>query len=169
MSDAATLRDATDDDAAAVAAIYGHYVRESVATFDLEPRSVEQWRAIWADLRAAGWPCLVAELDGAVAGFAHVGPYRPKPAYARTVESSVYLAPGRTGAGLGTLLMTTLLQRAAANDALQVVAVIADTGDPSSRRLHERLGFTEVGTLRGVGHKFGRAVDTLIMQCALEW
>jgi phosphinothricin acetyltransferase len=164
------VRDAVDADATAVAAIFDHYVRDTVATFETEPRTATQWLTKWAALRAAGWPCLVAEDDGAVIGFAHAGPWRSQPAYRHTVETTVYLAAEHVGAGHGRTLLEALLQRAAAAGAREAIAVIATEADgagDASIRMHRRLGFEAAGTLHRVGEKFGRHLDTVLMQRTL--
>lgn len=161
------IRPATAEDAAALAAIYAHYVEHSVATFDLEAPDAAWWTAKLADLAAAGWPFLVAEDDEGVAGFAYVAPWRIKPAYRQTVEDTIYLAPGRTGRGTGRALLGALLDAARAVGVRQVVAVVTDSGDPSSLRLHEALGFVPAGRLRAVGMKHGRWLDTLLLQADL--
>lgn len=158
------LRAAVPDDAGAVAAIYAHYVLTSVATFDLAPPDSEFWLDKLATLDTRGLPFLVGESDGVVAGFAYLSPYRPKPAYGRTAEDSVYVAPGYLGRGYGRLLLADLLERAAGTEIRQIVAVIADGGDGASERLHAAMGFAVVGRLRGVGHKFDRWIDTVLMQ-----
>jgi phosphinothricin acetyltransferase len=106
----------------------------------------------------------VAGDGGSVCGFAYAGPWRPKSAYRYTVEDSVYLAPGWTGRGIGTALLTELLRRCAETGVRQVIAVIADTGTPASAALHDYLGFAEVGKLPKVGCKHGRWIDTVLMQ-----
>lgn len=164
------IRPFRDGDADAVAAIFAHYVTTTVVSFEAEPRSPDTWRGIVADLTAAGWPFLVATAPSAanpVIGFGYVAPWRTKPAYSRTVEDTVYLAPGATGRGYGRRLLAAVLDAAASAGAWQVIAVIADAGDPSSQRLHERLGFWTVGVLREVGFKHGRWVDVTLMQRAL--
>ncbi|MDT0277341.1 GNAT family N-acetyltransferase [Blastococcus goldschmidtiae] len=161
------IRPATADDAAAIAAIYAHYVEHSVATFDLTAPEPGWWTAKLTDLAAAGWPFLVAEDSDGLAGFGYVAPWRGKPAYRQTVEDTIYLAPGRTGRGAGRALLSAVLDRARAAGARQVIAVVADGGDPSSVRLHAALGFVEVGRLRAVGFKHGRWLDTLLLQADL--
>ncbi len=171
------LRPFTDGDAEAVARIYGHYVEHSLATFDLDVPEPGFWRAKVADLAEAGWPFLVAvdavavdavAVDAvAVVGFAYVAPFRAKPAYRRTVEDTVYLAPGHTGRGIGRALLTELLRRAKDAGATQVIAVISDAGDDGSARLHAALGFQQVGRLRAVGFKHGRWIDTVYLQAPL--
>ena len=162
------VRDATDADADAVARIFAHYVTTTATTFETEPRTADQWRTLWATLREAGWPHLVGVRDDRVVGFAYVGPWRAKPAYGHTVETTVYLAPDATGHGYGRALTCRALDAAVANGALEVIAVIADTGNPASRALHRALGFSDVGTLERVGHKFGRWIDVCLMQKSLR-
>jgi phosphinothricin acetyltransferase len=161
---AALVRPAIPADAEAVAGIFAHYVMTSVATFEETPPTPEYWRGRLGDLAGGGLPVLVAETGGAVAGFAYASPWRPKPAYRYTVEDSVYLAPESRGQGLGRLLLEQLLEACAAAGVRQVIAVIADTGDPASETLHRRCGFTDAGLLREVGHKHGRWIDTLLLQ-----
>lgn len=162
------IRAAAAADAAAIAAIYAHYVEHSVATFDLEVPDVAFWTAKLADLAAAGWPFLVADDGGEVASYAYVSPWRGKPAYRHTVEDTIYVAPGRTTRGAGRALLGELLARARAAGAQQVIAVVTDSGDPASRRLHAAFGFAEVGRLRAVGSKHGRWLDTLLLQADLR-
>jgi len=162
-----TIRGAEPADLDAVAGIYRHYVVNSVATFEENPPSADDWRAKLADLTGRGLPFLVAEVDGEVVGFAYASPWRPKPAYRHTVEDTVYLAPGWTGRGLGRALLEPLLSRCRAAGTRQVIAVIADSGDGASPALHRRLGFTDAGRLAAVGHKHGRWVDTVLMQRAI--
>jgi phosphinothricin acetyltransferase len=164
---APVIRPATPDDAAAIAAVYAHYVEHSVATFDLTAPDAAWWTAKIADLTAAGWPFLVAEDGGGPAGFAYVAPWRVKPAYRQTVEDTIYLAPGRTGRGIGRALMGALLDAARAAGARQVIAVVADGGDESSVRLHGAFGFVAAGRLRAVGFKHGRWLDTVLLQAEL--
>ncbi|MFI9595288.1 GNAT family N-acetyltransferase [Nonomuraea sp. NPDC052265] len=163
-----TIRDLTEDDVPAVAAIYAHYVTGGVATFDEIPPGDGEWRAKAAALAAAGLPFLVAEDDGVVTGYAYLSQYRPKPAYRHSLEDSIYLAPGSTGRGLGRLLLGELVRRASATDGRCLIAVIADGGDPASQRLHAAFGFQDVGRLRSVGFKHGRWIDTVLMQLDLR-
>jgi phosphinothricin acetyltransferase len=161
------LRPFTDDDAPAVSRIYAHHVEHSVATFDLEAPGPADWLAKVAGITAAGWPFLVAVDGPDVVGFGYVSPWRARPAYAATVEDTVYLAPGRSGCGTGRVLLSAVLERAAAAGAKQAIAVIADGGDPASQALHRALGFVEAGRLRRVGFKHGRWLDVVLMQTAL--
>ena len=161
------VRPFADADAPAVAGIYAHHVEHGVATFDLEAPSPADWLAKVAGITGAGWPFLVAVEEDEVAGFAYASAWRARPAYAATVEDTVYLAPGRQGRGIGRALLTAVLDRAAAAGALQSIAVIADSGDPASQALHRALGFVEAGRLRRVGFKHGRWLDVVLMQAAL--
>ncbi|GAA2315008.1 GNAT family N-acetyltransferase [Nonomuraea roseoviolacea subsp. roseoviolacea] len=163
-----TPRPLAESDVPAVASIYAHYVEKSVATFDEIPPGVEDWRAKAAAITGAGLPFLVTEEDGEVTGFAYAGPFRPKPAYRHTAEDSIYLAPGATGRGLGRLLLGELVERAARAGVRQMVAVVADGGDPASLRLHTAFGFEQAGRLRSVGFKHGRWIDTILLQRALD-
>lgn len=167
VDDGIRIRPATTEDAASIAGIYAHHVDHGVATFDLEAPDPAWWTAKLAGLAAAGWPFLLAEDDGGPLGFAYLAPWRVKPAYRRTVEDTIYLAPGRTGRGIGRVLLGALLERGRAAGVRQVIAVVSDSGDPSSLRLHEAFGFVEAGRLRAVGFKHGRWLDTLLLQADL--
>jgi L-amino acid N-acyltransferase YncA len=162
--ESALIRPATAGDLGAVAAIFAHYVTTSVVTFEVTPPTVADWRHRRDDLAGRGLPFLVCESGGQVAGWAFATPWRPKPAYRHTVEDAIYLAPGQTGRGLGRRLLTALQRESAEAGAEQMIAVIADSGDPASAALHRSCGFTEAGRLRNVGRKHGRVVDTLLFQ-----
>ncbi|GAA3707772.1 GNAT family N-acetyltransferase [Nonomuraea antimicrobica] len=162
------VRALAETDLPAVADVYAHYVTTSVATFDETPPALGEWRAKAEGITGAGLPFLVAEADGEVAGYAYLSPYRPKAAYRHTFEDSIYLHPGHTGRGLGRLLLGELVARARETPARQLVAVIADSGDPASARLHAAYGFEEAGRLRAVGFKHGRWIDTLLLQLDLR-
>jgi phosphinothricin acetyltransferase len=163
-SEGVFVRAAAAGDMARAAGIFGHYVTTSVATFETVPPTEDDWLLKLADLTGSGLPFLVCERDGRVAGYAYVAPWRTKPVYRHTVEDSIYVAPGHTGQGLGKLLLRSLLEACALAGLEQVIAVIADGGDPASVALHHAAGFTDAGRLRNVGHKHGRLLDTLLMQ-----
>jgi L-amino acid N-acyltransferase YncA len=158
------IRPAAPGDLEAVAAIFSHYVTGSVITFEVTPPTVLQWRQKRDELAGLGLPFLVCECDGRVAGYAYAAPWRVKPAYRRTAEITIYLAPDRTGQGLGGRLLRALQQRCALAGLEQLIAVIADSGDLASIALHRTCGFTDAGRLRNVGRKQGRVIDTLLMQ-----
>jgi L-amino acid N-acyltransferase YncA len=161
-----SLRAAEAGDLPVVAAIYAPYVERTVITFETEPPDADAWAARFDAVAARGLPFLVAEAAGAVVGYAYAGPWKERAAYRHTVEDAIYLAPGATGRGIGRALLDALLRACAEADVQQVVAVIADSGDPASTRLHARCGFREVGRLERVGFKHGRWVDTVLMQCS---
>ena len=116
-----------------------------------------------------GFPYLVAEDDGAIAGYAYAGPFRPRPAYRFIVEDSVYVAPQAKGRGIGRALMQRLIGEAQSLGFRQIIAVIGDgRPDSASVRLHEALGFRHSGRLEGSGYKHGRWLDTVFMQLSLN-
>lgn len=161
-----TIRPAEAVDLVAVADIYAQSVRTSVATFDVEEPPPAYWQAK-LDSRSVGDHLLVACDLQEVLGFAYSGAFRPRPAYERTRETSVYLAPRATGRGLGTRLYAELLDLLRKAEVHLVVAVVAQP-NPASNALHRRLGFTEVGTLDEVGYKFGAYVSTTWFQLRLD-
>lgn len=163
-----STRAATTADLPVIAEIYAHYVMGSVASFELEPPAADEWQARFAKVGAAGLPFLVVEREGKVAGYAYCLPWKSRPAYQGTVEDSIYLAPWATGQGAGSELLRALLDAARAAGVREVIAVIADSGDPSSIALHKKLGFDDAGRLRQVGHKHGRDIDTVLLQCSLH-
>ncbi len=160
-------RTATPDDLVAIAEIYAHYVRATVATFELDPPDHAEWRRRFDAISKSGLPFLVTERDGAVAGYAYCAPWKTRVAYAATVEDSVYVSPRAVGQGCGTELMCDLLDACRDAGVREVIAVIADTGDPASVELHHRFGFTDAGRLTRVGYKHDRYVDTLLLQRSL--
>lgn len=163
-----STRPATTADLPAIAEIYAHYVVNSVALFELEAPTDDEWQQRFAKVAAAGFPFLVVEREGKVAGYAYCLPWKDRPAYQGTVEDSIYLAPWATGQGAGSELLGALLEASRAADVREVIAVIADSGDPSSIALHQKLGFEDAGRLRQVGHKHGRDIDTVLLQCSLR-
>lgn len=162
-----TVRPALVSDLSAVEPIYAHYVRNSLATFETTPPDAVWWLARFDAITSAGWPFLVAVEGDEVLGYAYVAQYRPRPAYARTVENSIYVEPGAAGRGVGTALLSALLASAAEAGAREVIAVVATEDTAASQALHARAGFVEAGRLRGVGFKLGRWSDTLLLQLSL--
>jgi L-amino acid N-acyltransferase YncA len=163
------VRSATPADLVAVAAIFAPFTTTTVVTFDEVPPTPEQWAQKLAGTEARGLPFLVAELDGDVVGFAYAGPWRTKAAYRHTVEDTIYLDPRARGRGVGTRLLSALLDACTVAGVRQVVAVVAD--DPAAAAsipLHRRLGFTPAGTLHDVGFKHGRWVSTVLLQRTLH-
>ncbi len=160
------IRDVRLSDAAAIAAIYAHHVRTGTATFDLEPLSASETEAKIERILAQNAPFLVAEENGAVAGYAYATPFRDRPAYAMTCEDSIYIHPDHIGKGVGSALLAALIDAAEAAGFRQMMAV-AGGGEPASVALHAKLGFEHRGTMQSVGRKFGRWLDTVYMQRAL--
>ncbi|HUI97663.1 MAG TPA: GNAT family N-acetyltransferase [Xanthobacteraceae bacterium] len=161
------VRAATPDDVAAITAIYDHAVRHGTASFELEPPDAAEMARRRTALADAGYPYLVAETDGAVAGYAYAGPYRPRPAYRWSVEDSVYVAPALHRRGIGAALLGRLIIEAERRGFRQMIAVIGDSAQTPSIALHRAAGFRLIGTVEHVGHKFGRWLDTVLMQRAL--
>jgi L-amino acid N-acyltransferase YncA len=162
-----TVRPLTDADLKRVDEIFGWYAANSVATFAEGRRCEQDWRDLRAVLAGRGLPFLVAEADGVILGYAYAAPWRSGPAYGHTVEDSVFVAPGLTGQGIGRRLLTGLLAASAAAGVRQMIAVIADTGEDASVRLHAACGFRQAGRLSAVGYKHGKWIDTLLMQRTL--
>ena len=158
------VRRCTEQDMPEVREIYALEVREGTASFELEPPSLADMAARFAAIEAAGLPYLVVEQDGRIAGYAYAAPYRPRPAYRHTVEDSVYVARWARRRGVGRALLAAVIERATARGMRQMVAIIGDSAHAASIRLHAEAGFRLVGTLEHVGWKFGRWLDTVIMQ-----
>jgi phosphinothricin acetyltransferase len=158
------VRAARRRDLAAVQAIYAHHVCHGLASFELEPPDLETIAARHDAVTALGLPYLVAELAGKVCGFATAGPYRPRPAYRHTIEDTVYVAPGCERHGLGGALLGALIDDCTELGYRRMVAVIGDSANLPSIRLHEKLGFSRAGHIPSVGFKFGRWVDSIILQ-----
>ena len=161
------VRDAAEADIEAVARIYADHVEHGLATFEEIPPTDEEMRARWLKVLADGAPYLVAEIDGEVVGYCYAAPYHARAAYRHTLEDSVYVAPGLGGRGVGGALLAELIARCEAGPWRWMVAIIGDSGNAASIALHRRHGFEPVGTLRSVGFKLGRWVDTPIMQRVL--
>jgi len=161
------IRPSQDADLPAITALYAHHVRHGTGTFETEPPSLADMAARRADVLAKGLPWLVAEVDGAVAGFAYGNWFKPRAAYRYSVEDSIYLAPEQQGQGLGRALMAELLARLEGVGVRRVMAVIGDSANAGSIGLHRALGFEPVGTVPACGWKFGRWLDIVLMQRAL--
>jgi len=163
-----SIRDSEPGDAPAITAIYAHSVITSVATFDEQPPSVEEMRQRRAEVIDSGLPFIVAiGDDGHIFGYAYAAAFRRRTGYRYTLEDSVYVERTATHRGIGTALLTALIDRCAAAGYRQMVAVIADTERTASIGLHEKLGFKMVGVLPAVGFKFRRWIDVVLMQRAL--
>jgi L-amino acid N-acyltransferase YncA len=161
------LRGVRPGDIAAITRIYADAVRHGTASFEVEPPDETEMARRQQALIANGYPYLVAESAGTVAGYAYAGPYRARPAYRWTVEDSVYVGPEFHRRGLGTRLLARLIADAQAGGFRQIIAVIGDSAQTASIALHERAGFAHIGTMRAVGFKHDKWLDTVLMQRAL--
>ncbi|MGN0859612.1 MAG: GNAT family N-acetyltransferase [Stenotrophomonas sp.] len=163
----ASIRPVSAADMAAITAIYAVEVTDLVNTYEYEvPDHAEMTRRM-RDITGRGFPYLVAEADGRVAGFAYANTYRSRIAYQWTVENSVYVDAQSQGRGIGRALLGALIDACTARGYRQMVAVIGEPSNTASIALHERFGFTHVGTFQGLGRKHGRWLDTVQMQRAL--
>jgi phosphinothricin acetyltransferase len=166
------IRPAREVDLADVAGIYADAVLNTTATFDLEPWSGEG-AAEWFAAHGGRFPALVAEAEaegegaGRILGWAAVSPFHTRPGWAPTVEDALYVAPEARGNGVGGALLEALIDAASAAGHRVIVARVVE-GNAASLCLHLKLGFIEVGTLEGVGFKFGRRLDVTILQKTLE-
>jgi L-amino acid N-acyltransferase YncA len=158
------VRPAVEADLPLITAIYAHAVRHGTASFEIDPPDEAEMSRRRAAVLAGGYPYVVAQVAGEVAGYAYAGVYRARPAYRATVEDSIYIAPGAQGRGIGRALLTELVATCTERGFRQMIAVIGDSGSLGSIRLHAACGFRHVGTLSAVGYKHGRWLDTVLMQ-----
>ena len=158
------IRPTTPADLPAITAIYAQAVLHGTATFEIEPPDIAEMTRRYETLIAGGFPYLVATLDGIVAGYAYAGPYRARPAYRFSVENSVYLDPAAQGKRIGTQLLQALITESETRGYRLMVAVIGDSANLASIGVHTRTGFQMIGTVQNVGLKFGRWLDTVLMQ-----
>ena len=158
------VRPAAPGDLASVQAIYAHHVLTGLASFEEVAPPLEEIRRRYDDVVARGLPWLVAEFGDAIAGYGYCAPFRARSAYRYALEDSVYVRHDMVGRGIGRVLLDELVRRCEAAGYRQIVAVIGDSAHAASINLHAACGFLRVGTLRSVGFKFGRWVDTVVMQ-----
>jgi phosphinothricin acetyltransferase len=158
------VRPAKPADIPAIQAIYSHHVLNGLASFEEEPPSVDEMRRRFEDITRRGLPYVVADFGGSVAGYGYCALYRMRSAYRYALEDSVYVRHDAHGRGIGTAILSDLVRRCEGLGYRQLIAVIGDSGHAASIALHASLGFLRVGTLRSVGFKFGRWVDSVIMQ-----
>jgi phosphinothricin acetyltransferase len=161
------LRDAVEADIPAVQAIYGHAVAAGSGTFEYEPPPLEEMLTRWRSVRGYGLPYIVAEIDGAIAGYGACTPFRPRTGYRYTVEDSIYVDPVFQRRGVAVALLGELIARCEAAGFRQMVAVIGDSGNEASLALHRRAGFWVAGSFRSVGWKHEAWTDIVFMQRAL--
>ena len=158
------IRPTTTADLPFITAIYADEVSQGTATFELVPPDLAEMTRRFQALKDGGFPYFAAVLDGIVAGYAYASSYRPRPAYRFTVENSVYLRPAIHRRGIGRQLLERLMTECAAHGFRQMIAVIGDSANAASIGLHAACGFQMVGTHPHVGLKFGRWLDTVMMQ-----
>ncbi len=161
------IRSSVEADVPAITAIYGHHVRHGTGTFELDPPSLVDMAARRTEVLQRRLPYLVAQREGVVIGYAYCNWFRPRPAYRFTAEDSVYLAPQAQGQGIGRALLAELLTRAGHAGLRKIVAVIGDSANLGSIRLHEAMGFSPVGVFSAVGWKFERWLDIVLMELAI--
>jgi L-amino acid N-acyltransferase YncA len=162
-----SLRPALPGDIPAITRIYTDAVLHGTATFEIEPPDETEMTRRMQALLSANYPYLVAAIGDRIVGYAYAGPYRARPAYQWCVENSIYVDPQFHRRGIGTYLMTRLIEDAAARGFRQMIAVIGDSAQAASIALHKAAGFAFVGTLRAVGYKHGQWLDTPLMQLTL--
>lgn len=158
------VRASSEADVARCAEIYAHHVLHGTASFELEPPDIEEMKKRRAAVLDLGLPHLVAERDGRVVGYAYASSWRPRPAYKYSVEDSIYIDKDAVGQGVGKALLPVLIDQCIALGKRQMVAVIGDSAQTPSIRLHASCGFEMVGTLQSIGFKFGRWLDSVLMQ-----
>jgi len=161
------IRDASLADIPTITRIYTHAVQTGTATFELEPPDEAEMTRRMQALLAGKFPYFIAEVDGAMGGYAYASLYRTRPAYRFTVEDSVYVAPEMHRRGVGKALLMKLIDACTALGFRQMIAVIGDSDQAASIGVHKACGFVDAGNLRNVGWKFGRWLDTPLLQLAL--
>ncbi len=158
------VRASTEADVARCVEIYGHHVLHGTASFEVAPPDLAEMARRRAAVLDIGLPYLVAERGGRIVGYAYAGNWRPRPAYRFSVEDSIYIDKDAVGQGVGKALLPALIEQCTALGKRQMVAVIGDSAQTPSIRLHASYGFEMVGTLKNIGFKFGRWLDSVLMQ-----
>jgi phosphinothricin acetyltransferase len=161
------IRPAAAADIRAITAIYGEAVVNGSASFEIVAPEAAEMERRWRSIVEGGYPYVVAEEDSRVLGFAYVSAHHARAAYRHTVDDSIYLAADARGKGIGGALLRSLIQESEKRGFRQMIAVIGDSENAASIRLHKAAGFTLVGTFANVGFKHGRWVDSVLMQRAL--
>ena len=162
-----TIRPSQEDDLPELTTIYADAVLHGTATFEITAPDLAEMTRRLGSMVDGGFPHLVATLEGQVVGYAYAGPYRPRPAYRFTVENSIYLQPAIHRRGIGLQLLRRLIADCEARGYRQMIAVIGDAANAGSIGLHAKCGFQMIGTHPNVGFKFGRWLDTVLMQRGL--
>ena len=158
------VRPAVPQDLPATQSIYAYHVLHGLASFEEEAPPLEEMRRRFEEVTGRGLPYLVAEEKRELLGYGYCSLYRARSAYRYTLEDSIYVRHGREGKGIGRALLAALIERCEALNYRQIVAVIGDSGNAASIAVHASLGFVRAGNLRSTGYKFGRWVDSVLMQ-----
>lgn len=158
------IRPAAAEDLPAIQSIYAHHVLKGMASFEEEAPPLEEMRRRFEEVARHGLPYLVAEDKAEVVGYGYCTLYRTRSAYRYTLEDSIYVRDGMQGKGIGKAVLAGLLAHCEALNYRQIIAVIGDSANAASIAVHASLGFVRAGALRSTGYKFGRWVDTVIMQ-----
>ncbi|GAM98428.1 GCN5-related N-acetyltransferase [alpha proteobacterium U9-1i] len=161
------VRPCFQQDLGTVQLIYAHHVTTGTGSFELDPPNLEEMTARWTRIVEKGWPFLVATPThdlSRVLGYAYATQFRDRPGYAKTFEVSVYVAPSSQRQGAGVMLLGELLTMLRGDGVREALAVIGDSENAASIALHKKAGFEPAGLLKGVGEKFGRVLDVVIMQ-----
>lgn len=161
------IRPSRDEDVAFLHAIYAHSVATETASWEYEPPTLEEFAQRRQNILAQGFPYFTAELDGQPVGYSYASSYRARIGYRFVVENSVYVAQDVAGRGIGKKLMQTLIDDCTRMGFRQMIAVIGDSANIRSIKLHEACGFEQVALFKGIGWKFGRWLDSVQMQRAL--
>jgi phosphinothricin acetyltransferase len=161
------VRPATPQDIPAIHSIYAHHVLHGLASFEEVPPEAAEMRRRFEDITGKGFPYLVCEERGEILGYGYCSLYRTRSAYRYTLEDSIYVKEGRQGKGIGKAVLAELIERCTALGYRQIIAVIGDSANAGSIKLHASLGFVRCGLLRSSGFKFGRWVDSVFMQLPL--
>ena len=164
---AVSIRPATEADIPAITRIYAHAVNTGTASFELEAPAESEMTRRMKTLIDSGYPYIAATVGGALAGYAYAGPYRPRPAYRFAVEDSIYVDQAAHRRGIGRVLLKHLIDESEKRGFRQMVAIIGDSANAPSIELHRAMGFHMVGNFEHVGYKFGRWLDSVMMQRAL--
>lgn len=154
-----TVRKAERKDIEALLEIYNHEVLHGVSTLDINAKTVEQWTVWFENHNIKNHPLIVCEDEGVIMGYSTLSSYREKEAYASTVELSIYVHLEHRGKGIGSVLMSEIINMAKADDTVHTVVSVITSGNAASERLHNKFGFAFSGTIKEVGMKFGEYLD----------
>jgi len=159
-----TIRARQDSDMAKITDIYSHHVLNGASSWELSPPDVSEMTTRAHALRDGGYPYLVAEVDGVVVGYTYAGAYRPRPAYRFTVEHTVYVDDNARRGGIGSALVTAIIEACEQRGYRQMIGIIGDSKNLQSIEFHKKMGFGHVGCVKKIGYKFDRWMDQILMQ-----